>query len=360
MSFAEQEKRGFAPIESTFSEIDDPEHCKTYATLLPYVDRMRIKAECVVVCDIHEDDVKAGLGGAIKRIDRLCRFLSIAYIEDTKQNFKRERFELMPYLYQVNRVYSLDASGNELEADPKLESGYVYLPNRPALDQWRHKDTQKFLEDMYNFHDETLERAIKYLYRSSIGHFVGDSPEKRALDHFKSIEIIVKSLAKKGKFKERLEKTALKIGLTEKEIETINELWKNRSNYSDVAHPSPYDQAERYPNQFPLPSNVQYTHAAHDSIAVNVYLKYFSYKRSLFTVDIMYNSGLKEDLLGEINPQWESNHLFFRTSEKNKNKLKQKVGEAFIREYGINKSDIVDIVVGQGKKKVTIFITGHI
>lgn len=66
----------------------------------------------------------------------------------------------------------MNESGDELDTDLKLESGHIYLPNRPELNQWRDKNTQKFLEIIFNFHDEVLERAIKYLYRSSIGYFI--------------------------------------------------------------------------------------------------------------------------------------------------------------------------------------------
>ena len=40
-----------------------------------------------------------------------------------------------------------------------------------------------------------MEQALKYLYRSSIGPMLCDSPEKIALDHFKAIEIIVKQVS---------------------------------------------------------------------------------------------------------------------------------------------------------------------
>ncbi|TSC72619.1 MAG: hypothetical protein G01um101438_336 [Parcubacteria group bacterium Gr01-1014_38] len=364
MSFVEQEKRRFSPIESVFSGRHGGDS-KTYATRLPYVDPMRIKSERVVVCDIDEDDVKAALGGAIRRIERLCRFLSVAYVEDAKKNFRRERFGLTPYLYQVNKVYSLDTGGKELDAGFKLESDYVYLPNRPELNQWRHKETEKFLEDIFIFHDETLERAIKYLYRSSIGHFVGDSPEKRALDHIKSIEIILNSLSSKRKFEGKLNEAANKIDLTENEKEAIKKLWENRSRYGDVAHPSPFDQVERYPNQFPLPSNVRYPGGIHDSIAINVCLKYFSYRRSLYVIDIekpFRGEGVssdrqdEEDIIGNVNPQWESNHLFFRTSEKEEKKLTKKIRQAFAREYGISEGRILNVVVKRIRNKESVIV----
>jgi len=210
-----------------------------------------------------------------------------------------------------------------------------------------------------------LERAIKYLYRSSIGHFILDSPEKIALDHFKSIEIIVNSLSKKKEFKQRLEEAANKINLTDEEKKEILKMWDDRSSYGDVAHPSPYDQAERYPNQFPVPSNVQYPRGGFDSIAVNVCLKYFTYKKSLFSVDIdepfayTDNSGNKqstENTLSEVNAQWESNRLCFFTSERNKISLKQKLKKAFAEEYKIAEADVLEVKIEPGRKKVALRI----
>lgn len=363
ITFTEQRRRKFSPIQSVFSEIRDTKYYKTYATSLPYIDPIRIKSKYVVVCDINEHESKAALGGAIRKIDRLCRFLSIVYVEDAKKKFNRERFGLLPYLYQVNKIYSLNATGDEINTNLKLESGHIYLPNRPELKKWRDKNTPKFLENIFNFHDDVLERAVKYLYRSSIGYFVLDSPEKIALDHFKSIEITINSLSKKKEFKQRLEETAKKIDLTDEEKKEILKMWDDRSSYGDVAHPSPYDQAERYPNQFPIPSNVQYPRGGFDSIAVNVCLKYFTYRKSLFSIDIdepftyTDDSGNKkstENTLSEVNTQWESNRLCFSTSERNKTALKQKLKKEFAKEYKINETDILEIKIEPGRKKVVL------
>lgn len=365
MSFAEQKRRNFFPVQVVFSKIRDTKYYKTYATSLPFVDPTRIKSKYVVVCDINECEAKAALGGAIKIIDRLCRFLSIVYVEDAKRKFNREHFSLLPYLYQVNKIYSLNANGDEIDANLKLESSHIYLPNSPELKQWRDKNTKNFLEDIFNFHNEILERAIKYLYRSSIGYLILDSPEKIALDHFKSIEIIVNSLSKEREFKKRLKEATSKINLTDKEKTEILKMWDDRSSYGDIAHPSHCDQVERYPNQFPIPSNVQYPKGGSDSIAVNVCLKYFAYKKSIFSIDIdepfIYTnkSGNKqstENTLSEVNSRWESNRLYFYTSEQNKTTLKQKVKKAFATKYKISEAKILDVKLEQGNKKIVLRI----
>lgn len=362
ITFTEQKRRKFSPVQSVFSKNCDTEYDETYVTHLPYIDPVRIKSKYVVICDINEDKPKSALGGAIRKIDRLCRFLSIVYVEDAKKKFNRKRFGLLPYLYQVNKIYSLNASGEETSANLKLESTLTYLPNRPELNKWRDKNTQKFLEDIFNFHDEVLERAIKYLYRSSIGHFILDSPEKIALDHFKSIEIIINSLSKKKDFKPRLEETANKINLTDEEKKEILKMWKDRSSDGDIAHSLSYDRAERYPNQFPIPSNVWYPNGF-DSIPANVCLKYFAYKKSLFSIDIdepftyTNKSGNKqstENSLGEVNVQWENNYLYFSTSEWNKKSLKQKVKEAFVKMYKIDEINILEIKIEPGRKKIIL------
>jgi len=144
MTFAEQKRRKFFPIQSIFSEIHDTKYYKTYATSLPYIDPIRIKSKYVVICDINEHEPKAALGGAIKIIDRLCRFLSIVYVEDAKRKFNRERFSLLPYLYQVNKIYSLNTNGDEVNTDLKLESGHIYLPNRPELKNGEIKTPKNF------------------------------------------------------------------------------------------------------------------------------------------------------------------------------------------------------------------------
>lgn len=278
ISFEEQNKRSFLPIQSVFSDDSLTRYYKTYASTLRYVDPVLIKSEYALVYDIEERDTNAALGGAIRYFDKICRYLTLAYGKDFLGHTKSHSI-LEPYLYQVNKIYFLDDDGNESDLEFKLESGNMYLPNRPELGEWRHKDTQQFLEDIFAFHDEILERAIKYLYRSSIGNFVKDSPEKTVLDHFKSMEIIIDSLSSKEKFKDRVDIAAKIISLTDGEKEKIKKLWDDRSKYSDTAHPSVYDQTERYPNQFPLPNNVIFSYPHNDSIAVDVCLKYFFIKK---------------------------------------------------------------------------------
>ena len=353
ISFDEQRERSFSPIQSVFSEDSLTDYYKTYASSLKYIDPILIKSEYVIICDIEERDTNAALGGAIRRIDKICRFLTLAYGKDFLSHTKRNSI-LEPYLYQVNKIYSLDIDGNESDLEFKLESGNMYLPNRPELAEWRHKDTQQFLEDIFNFHDEVLERSVKYLYRSAIGNFVKDSPEKIVLDHFKSMEIIIDSFSSNRDFKKRVDRATEIIKLTDEEKEKIKKLWDERSKYSDTAHPSPYDQTERYPNQFPLPSNVTYSYPYNDSIAVDVCSKYFLYKKHLFLIDINEPHFNREESLGEINSQWDSNHLHFETSEKNKENLKRKIKENFIKEYDIEEININEVVLAPGCKTATL------
>jgi len=190
--------------ESVFSEDQMMDYHKTYVSSLRYVDPIKIKSEYVIICDFEERRPDAALGGAIKTIERIVRFLFLANLEDVKLTHGKNMGSLEPYIYQVNKIYSLDDVGVESEVEFKLESGNMYLPDRPEKEDWRNSKTDQLLEEIYNFHDETLERSLKYLYRSSIGHFLLDSHEKIALDHFKSIEIIVNSLSKKREFKQRL------------------------------------------------------------------------------------------------------------------------------------------------------------
>lgn len=361
MSFDEQERRKFSPIQSVFSEEKDVNYYKTYVTSLRYVDPILIKSEYVITHNIEEDDPGGALGGSIKEIDRVCRFLSLACLEDVKRKFGRNRGSFEPYIYQINKIYLLDEKGNESDVNFKLKSGHIYLPNRPEFTEWRDSDTTLFLDEIYSFHDEILERALKYLYRSSIGYLVLDSKEKIALDHFKSIEIIINSLSKKHTFKQRLKEACSKIGISPEEEKRINDFWSERSTYGDVAHVSPFDQAERYPNQFPIPSNVQYSGGGFDSVAANIIIKYFQYIKGVFTIDIeelsnQDGSDAKESTFTLVYSiglwgTFHHNHLYFNTSEKNKNKLKDKLKKSFAEFYKIPKKSIVEVTPEPNKNK---------
>ena len=368
MGFDEQIERNFSPIQSVFSEGEDVDYYKTYVTSLPYVDPIKIKSEYVIICDIEEDKPGDALGGAIKTIERITRFLSLACLEDVKRKFGRNRGSFEPYVYQVNKIYLLNDSNLESEVGYKLESGHMYLPNRPEQTEWRDLGTGQFLEEIYNFHDETFERSLKYLYRSSIGYLVLDSKEKMALDHFKSIEIIINSLGKKRinkkntNFNERLEDVASKIGITPGEKKRIQDFWDDRSKYGDIAHPSPFDEVERYPNQFPIPSNARYSGGGFDSIAPSILLKYYQYIKGVFIVDIdepsdRDGSGSSEGSFSRVYEisLWGSthhNHLVYHTSEKDKHKLVQDLKKAFAKEFKFTEDSIVEAEIFPGKTRL--------
>lgn len=354
MSFEEQEKRNFAPIKSEFSEEreEEREFQKTYVTSLPYIDPIKIKSEHVIVHDLEQEKPGDALGGAIQTIERITRFLSLAHLEDIKRKFGRTRGSFLPYIYQVNKIYEIGEDGTEIEVDYSLKSGHIYLPNRPEQTAWRDPGTSQFLDEIYKFHDETLERALKYLYRSSIGYLVLDSKEKMALDHFKSIEIIVKELGvkkidgKKTSFLQKLEDVATKIGITDEEKETIKRFWDERSNYGDVAHPSPFEQS--YPNQFPVPSNTRYSGNGFDSVAPSIVLKYYQYIKGIYIIDIDKPSDdTKSGTFGMIYEIsfWGSTHknrLVYHTLETDKNRLVSELKKAFATKLEIDIKDIVE------------------
>ncbi len=357
ISFKEQREKRFSPIKSVFSNINEP--YGSYASSLQYVDPLKIKSKYAIVCDVKERCAKSAIGEAVKRIDRICKFLTFTYAEDFRKKTQID-CGLHPYLYQVNKICSLD-NDKELDIDFKLESGGCYLPDRPTRNEWRHSKTEKFLEDMMNFRDETLERATSYLYRSSVGQFINDNPEKILLDHFKAIEIIINSLlskkSQKKSFSEKVKEAAKKINLTKEEEDLINIFWKDRSEYSDTAHPSLFDHLKYLPNQYPLPQS-NLSHArwnTNNTVALNVCMKYFLYKRNIFEVDIEESPQGGREVMGTVNEQWESNHLLFMTPEKGKEKIKGKIKKVFSLKYKVKKEDIV-VKILPGRKKAEIEI----
>jgi hypothetical protein len=188
-----------------------------------------------------------------------------------------------------------------------------------------------------------------------------DSHEKIALDHFKSIEIIINSLSKKQKFKQRLTEAAELIEITPEESTTIERFWDERSKYGDIAHPSLFDEVERYPNQFPVPSNARYSGAFLDSIAPSIILKYYFYIKSIFNIDINTPSGVngrsKEGDIDEIYEisMWgpaHHNHLIYYTTEKDKKKLVSNLKVAFASKYEIPVTSIIEAVILPGKSEL--------
>jgi len=374
MTFEEQTKRNFSPIKSVFSDSDVSNFHKTYVTSLPYVDPIKIKSEYVIYFDIEEGDVRSALGGAIRAIDRVARFLSLANLKDVKQKYGENRGSFEPYIYQVNKIYLLDKNEEKEDVDFQLESGHIYLPDRPERNQWMSELTESFLNESLGYRDEVFERALKYLYRASIGYLIFDSEEKRALDHFKSIEIIVNSLGvkrinkKKTTFIQRLDDVASKIGIKKKERDVIKRFWDERSTFGDVAHPANYDRSETYPNQFPLPGNTWYTGSSFDNVSPSILLKYYKYKKSIYTIEVF--DPEKNNVEGSFCEIYEisqfgpisRNQLHYYTIENNKTKLIQNLKKGFAEEYNLSTKNIIETKILPktqeviGKKKIRIRI----
>jgi hypothetical protein len=359
MSFEEQDIRKFSPIQGEFTD-DMTREYKTYVTSLPHVEALKIRAEYVAIHDIEERDPLAALGGGIRAFEELCRYLFLANVEDIQKKFEGKIGHASTYLYQIVKIYEIDAEGNEKDAQYKIRNGHVFLPNRPDATEWRHPDTSSFLNAALSFHDEIFKRALAYLYMSSIGHFVLHSPEKIALDHFKSIEVIVNSLSDKRYFTERLDDTAVLISLTPEEVERISKLWKDRSN-GDVAHSKEFGISDRYPNQFPIPSNAQYSGSYPDSVAERICIKYYQYRKNLYSVETDFEEDASEE--GEfstINAMWETNRLGFYTKPIEEKELSEKLKKRFAEEFGIEESKLDMKSTGRDKISNNLTFTIHV
>lgn len=364
IAFAEQEQRKFEPIQAEIYEEMEGDNHTSYVTSLAFIDPIYIKSEYVVFCNLNEHDASGALGAAIRKIDKLCRLLSLTCHEDNQQFYNMPRLPFQPYIYQINKIYLIDENDEETDADAILNHSHVYLPNRPENNNWLQGDSTQLLEELYAAHDNPLDRALKYLYRSSIGGFILDSPEKIALDHSKTIEIILGAVSNKESFELKLADAVQKLHLNEGELSALRELWQVRSDYGDIAHPSLFDQAERYPNQFPIPSNSSVHPVPSLAFAANICLKYFRYIQRLFYVDLkeprIYTSlnGERKTTDGQfavVNSTTETNHLIFYAAG-NKQQLLSKLRRSFIDYQHIQKSDIEDISVAAGYRSVKILI----
>lgn len=348
MSFDEQHKRKFSPIKYEFP---NKEEYETYVTSVPFVDPMKMYSKHVIYCDIEERHYKAAIEGAIKRFDKICSSLFLSGIRDV--HLKHNLYSGESYLYQINKVYSLDENSNEYEVELDLKSGFVYLPNRPERNQWLDADTDDFLNKVYNFKDPVFRKALKYLYSSTLGNFKLNSHEKVALDHFKSVELIVDCLSSKHNFKDKVDEAGLKLSLTNEEIERIKKYWDDRSN-GDIAHSTHRDTTAFYPNQFPEPKGMEYNWSFSDSLARKVLLNYFDLRNRFFLIDIEKPYEQKDELtLGLVNN--DCNHLFFQTNTETKQELLNEIKKKFIDVFGLDKQDF-KIEFYNSKTKISVLL----
>lgn len=334
MDFNEQSKRDFSPIKYEFSHKEEYE---TYVTSVPFVDPVKMYSKHVIFCDMEESDYKGALGGAIRKFDKVCSSLFLSGIRDV--HLKHNLYSGEPYLYQINKVYLIDDKDEERAVDLDLKSGHIYLPNRPERNEWLNADTGDFLNKVYDFKDPVFRKALKYLYSSALGNFKLNSHEKIALDHFKSVELIVNCLSTEDGFKDRVDEAGLQLGLTDDEIERIKKYWDDRSN-GDIAHSTHHDTTAFYPNQFPEPKGMEYNWSYSDSLAKKILLKYFDLRSRFFLIDIEepYDQS-QNHTLGLMRGQNECNHLFFHTNTKQKKLLLNEVRTKFIEVFGIDKKD---------------------
>lgn len=334
MDFDEQSRRNFCPIKYEFPPKEEYE---TYVTSVPFVDPIKIYSKYVIVHDIEERDYKGALGGAIRKFDKVCASLFISGVRDV--HLKHNLYSGEPYLYQINKVYLIDDKDQECKVELDLKSGHIYLPNRPGRNKWLNSDTEDFLNKIYNFKDPIFRKALKYLYSSALGHYKLNSSEKIALDHFKSVELIVNCLSSKEVFKDRVDEAGTQLGLTEDEISKIKIYWDDRSN-GDIAHSTHHDPTAFYPNQFPEPKGMQYSWSFADSLARKILLKYFDLRNRFFIIDIEEPSDQARNLtFGIMEGNSECNHLFFQTNTKQRNLLLNEVKSKLIEVFGLNKKD---------------------
>ena len=332
MDFKEQSERKFSPIKYEFAP---KEHYDTYMTSVPFIDPMKIYSNYVITCDIEEGDYKGSLGGAIRKFNKVCSTLFLSGIKDIYS--KHNQYSGEPYIYQINKVYLIDEKDNESDVELDLKSGHIHLPNRPERNEWFSKDTEEFTNSVFNSKDPVFRKALKYLYSSSLGHFKLNSPEKIALDHFKSVELIINCLSTKDHFKNRVDEAGQELDLTPEEIERVKKYWDDRSN-GDIAHSTHDDPVSFYPNQFPEPKGMEYNWSFSDNLAKKILLNYFDLRNRFFLIDVEKPHEQKDQLtLGIINN--DCNHLFFQTNTETKKELLNEVKKKVIDVFELDKKD---------------------
>ena len=350
MDFDEQSRCNFSPIKYEFPPKEDYE---TYVTSVPFVDPVKMYSKHVIIYNIEEYDYGGALGGAIRKFDKICASLFLSGVRDV--HLKHNLYSGEPYLYQINKVYLIDSNNQECDIEIDLKSNHIYLPNRPERSEWLNEDTGDFLNKIYDFKDPIFRKALKYLYSSALGHYKLNSHEKIALDHFKSVELIVNCLSSKKKFKDRVDEAGPKLDLTEDEIKKIKRYWNDRSN-GDIAHSTHHDPVAFYPNQFPEPTGMQYNWSFADSLARKILLKYFDLRNRFFIIDIESPFDQTKNLsFGVIEGTDECNHLFFQTNTKQKNALLNEVKSKLIEIFSLDKKDF-EIEFYQSKARISILL----
>ncbi|HWB33762.1 MAG TPA: hypothetical protein VG753_00355 [Candidatus Paceibacterota bacterium] len=280
MSFAEQRKRGFKPLNIKPATLTPASFYKSYMSFGTPSDTRIFKTGYVIYTDIDNreaHDTGGLIGVAIRRFDKVAGALSLASADWFSKTHNRPPL-YKSCDYQISRIYELK-DDEEAPIEPDIVRGGGSQINLPAANVAFSSLDHNLIQRILDSREPIFKRALRYLLSSERALYLGLPMEKVMLDLIKSIEIVVKSFGGRNRktFKQRLKICAKKIGLTEEEQGHITDLWKAR-NRGDVAHAREQSWAEFLPPQYPVPSDVEMNAYFRSDLGVAVLLKFFDYK----------------------------------------------------------------------------------
>lgn len=280
MSFVEQRKRRFKPLQVLARDPGDPKYHTTYITSGLYIDSRLIKTKYVIYCDVEAHDENSALGQAIKLFDLVCGTLALA--ESAAFNEQHKRSDYHGCEYQISKIYGLQESGEEVPPDDfSVQGGGWSMLNYPRIKGFETLN-KRLVNRMLVSKDDVFRKAFQYLLQAEQGYHKHVPPEMLTINLFKCIELIVVSFDGKS-FNKKLLKAAKALSLSSDDCSKIKTLKRARDN-GDVAHPRSGSKTQYYPPQFPVPTNVDYPNFWYSGLTARVLINYFSYTDSLLVV----------------------------------------------------------------------------
>lgn len=297
MTLAEQKRRGFKPLGIKAAPLEPLGFYKSYMAFGVPTDTRVFKTSYVIYTDITDypdHDPGAHVGIAIRRFDRVVGALSVAASSWFSKTYNRDPM-YKGCDYQISKIYEIK-DDNEVPVEYSIVRGGGSQINLPEKKAGFEKMDQTLINSILDVRDETFKKALKYLLNGERALYLGFPMEKVILDLVKSIEVIVNSFKNKNrkKFGQQLQVCARKIGLTEKEKDSILSFWKSR-NTGDIAHAKKVSRSENLPPQYPVPSDADIIPYFSSDLPAAVLLRYFQYKdgevRVIIENDPYHRSG---------------------------------------------------------------------
>ena len=334
-----QKLLGFSEIKSYFGDTTHGGFYKTGYSVKEIYGNTKVLSDAVLKVTIKNiNSASEALFYAEQTRNHVLSKLSLTYSHSYLNNVKTKNTGVSYYSYKgsLRRIGFRNKNGL-VERRLRLYTTYtntqILGPEYYTAD-WRDETADTFFEAISTFEDPVFMTALKYIYHVGARRSVLDF----ALNDMKSIEVILNNIGSESNtFAKNCKRAKTKLNLSDEFIENLKKLWEQRSKTGDIAHPRPEETYESWLQQR---DTMQQYGGFSSSESVLLLLKYYQYKKKVFTVEIWRETEHTEPEEGVSEITNRHQTYVLQTSNKNKNVWKSSIKKYFAERFNIKQSKI--------------------